>query len=321
MKRCKWHLILTLVLALIAISSFAACTKHEEGPNDNDHAYAPDFTLQTINGETVSLSDFYGKPVMLTFWSINCAACQSQVRHIQAFYDDHSSNTIASLTINVGDSALSVQRYANSHGVTYPVLLDSKKQVAQSYGIPGVPVTFLIDDKGIIKAYKIGAFRSQEEIELGVKNVLPTVTLNPEIETGPEIGNIAPDFKLPDINGQSTTLSEFRGKAVILNFWVSSCTACVDEMPYLQTVFDEQSNEDLIVIAVNCGENIQTVQSTVADLELSFPMLVDSDGKACTAYKRGAPTTFLIDDNGIIKAIKDEAFQNSAEIETMLNSL
>ena len=315
MKRYKWHWILTLGLALVLISSLAACTKPKETP------YAPDFTLQTTSGETVSLSDFRGKPVMLIFWKINCAACQFQMPYTQAFYDELSSETIAVLTINVGDSASAAQDYVTSRRLTFPVLLDRQGKVAQMYGLPGVPMTFLIDSEGIMKAYKIGAFQSQEEMENAIKGVFPSLTLKPKIETGPEIGNLAPDFTLQTINGQGITLNESRGKTVLLNFWVNSCAACVDEMPYFQTVFDEQANEELVVLAINCGESSQTVKSIVDGLELTFPMLLDPDGKVCTAYKHGAPTTFLIDSNGIIRAIKDDVFQNPEEIETMLDSL
>jgi len=315
MKRYKWHFILTLGLALVLISSVAACTKPKETP------YAPNFTLQTISDETVSLSDFRGKPVMLTFWKINCAACQFQMPFTQAFYDEQSGKTIAVLTINVGDSASAAQDYVTSRKLTFPVLIDRQGKVAQIYGLPGVPVTFLIDSEGIVKAYKIGAFQSQEEMESAIESVFPSLTLKPKIETGPEIGNLAPDFTLQTINGQSITLNESRGKTVLLNFWVNSCAACVDEMPYFQTVSDEQANKELVVLAINCGESSQTVKNIVDGLKLTFPMLLDPDGKVCTAYKHGAPTTFLIDSNGIIRAIKDDAFQNPEEIESMLNSL
>jgi peroxiredoxin len=315
MKRHKWHYILTLGLALVLISSLAACTKPKESN------YAPDFTLQTINDETVSLSDFRGRPVMLTFWKIYCAACQFQMPFTQAFYDEQSGETIAVLTINVGDSASAAQDYVTSRGLTFPVLLDRQGKVAQMYGLPGVPVTFLIDSEGIIKAYKIGAFQSQEEMESAIKSVFPSLNLKPKIETGPEIGNLAPDFTLQTINGQGITLNEYRGKTVLLYFWVNSCPACVDEMPYFQTVFNEQANKELAILAINCGESSQTVKSIVDGLKLTFPMLLDPDGKVCTAYKHGAPTTFLIDSNGIIRAIKDDIFQSAEEIEAMLNSL
>ena len=315
MKRQKWYIFLIVGLAIVLAGSLMACTKKEEVP------YAPGFTLQTINGETVSLSDFRGKPVMLIFWKIDCAACEFQMPFMQSFSDEWSSEKIAVLTINVGDRATVVDSYVASRRTTLPVLLDPKGQVAQAYGIIGVPFTFIIDAEGILKAYKIGPFQSRQEIEAALKTVFPSLTLTPRFETGPEIGKLAPDFTLKAINGQSVTLSSFRGRTVLLNFWVSSCPACIDEMPYLQAVFNERAHEGLVILAINCGETSQTVQSTIGSLGLTFPILLDPDKRVCTDYKRGSPTTFLIDGKGTIKAIKDDAFQSPGEIESMLKSL
>jgi len=315
MKIRKLYSLLIIGLALILSVPLAACNRPEVTP------YAPDFTLQNISGETVSLNDFRGKPVMLTFWKINCPACQLQMPYIQAAYDEWPSETIAVLTINVGDSISYAQNYVTSQKLTFPVLLDPRGSVAKTYGIPGVPVTFLIDSDGILQAYKIGAFQSLQEMEDSLKSMFPSLVLAPKLETGAEIGNAAPDFTLQTIDGQSITLSKFRGKTVLLNFWVSSCAPCVTEMPNFQEVFDEQTNEELAIVAINCGETNQTVQNIVDDLGLTFHILLDPDGKVCTDYKRGSPTTFLIDSNGVIRAIRDEVFQNPEEIEIVLNSM
>jgi peroxiredoxin len=314
MKAHKWSLILILGLILGLASLVSACAKKSEAT-----PYAPDFTLQTIDGKSVTLSGLRGKPVMLTFWKINCPACEYQMPYIQAFYEEQSSEKIAVLTINVGDSAAVVQNFVANHEITFPVLLDLQQKVTQAYGIPGVPVTFFIDDKGIFKAYKIGPFQSREDMESALKTVFPSLSITSKPEIGPETGNIAPDFTLGTIDGRSITLNHFRGRTGLLNFWENSYPACVDEMPYFQTVFDEQANEELVILAINCGERNQTVKSVVDDLKLTFPMLLDPDEKVCTAYKHGAPTTFLIDSNGIIRAIKDEVFENTEEIESMLD--
>jgi peroxiredoxin len=314
MKRHKWHSLLILGLALVLISLVAACIKSEETQ------YAPEFTLQNVNGSTVNLSDFSGRPVMLTFWRINCSACQFQMPFTQALYDKWSSDSLAVLTINVGDRASDVEDYVNSNGITYPVLLDSQSQVANDYGIIGVPTTYFIDGQGVLKAYQIGAFQNENEMESAIKSVFPSLTLNPKTETSPQIGNAAPDFTLQSVDGKSITLSDFRGKTVLLNFWMSSCDACVSELPYLQTASDNVTNQQVVILAVNCGESSQTVDSIVDPLKPSYPVLLDPEGTVCTAYKRGAPTAFLIDSNGIIRAIKDDAFESAGEVESMLNS-
>jgi peroxiredoxin len=315
MKNYKYRLSLVIGLALFLLCSLIACAKSKGIP------YAPDFTLPSLNGETVSLSDFLGKPVMLTFWTTNCPACEFQTPYIQAFYNEWSDQDIAVLTINAGDSAARVQDYITSHKLTYPVLLDQQTTVAQEYGVPGVPMTFFIDAEGILKAYKVGPFQSQKAIESALKSVFPSLTFTLRIEVGPEIGKLAPDFTLQTTDNQSITLSDLRGETVFLKLWASSCTACIDEMTYLQTVFDEQASEELAILAVNCGETSQTVQKATDGLGLTFPILLDPDGKICTDYKRGFPTTFLIDSNGIIRGIKDDAFQSPDEIKTMLGSI
>ena len=170
MNRYKFFSILTIALAILFSGSLVACTKEPEAP------YVPDFTLQSIDGESVTLSDFRGKPVMLTFWAIQCPACGLQAPYMQAFYDEWSSEKVAVLSINVGDGAAVVQDFVSSQGFTYPVLLDPQGMVAQAYGIPGIPMTFFIDAEGIAKAYKIGPFQSPEEIESALDTVWPSLT-------------------------------------------------------------------------------------------------------------------------------------------------
>jgi peroxiredoxin len=311
----------------MVLGSAAACIKSEETQ------YAPSFTLQSVDEATVNVNDFRGRPVMLTFWRINCSACQFQMPFTQALYDKWSSDSLAVLTINVGDRASDVKDYVTSRGITYPVLLDPQAKVSQDYGIVGVPTTYFIDGQGILKAYQIGAFENEKAMERAISSVFPSLILspktetspeiisNPKTKTGPEIGNVAPDFTVQTINSESISLSDFRGKTVLLNFWTSSCDACVSELPYLQTVSDNRTDRQVVILSVNCGESSQAVHSIVDRLKPSFPVLLDPEGTVCTAYKRGAPTAFLIDSNGIIRAIKDDAFESAGEVENMLDSL
>ena len=154
-----------------------ACAKESE---QAQVPYAPDFTLPTIDGESVTLSDFRGKPIMLTFWAIQCPACKVQAPYIQAFYDEWSSARVALLTIDVGDSPAFVQDFVTQQGYTYPVLLDPQGRVAQTYGIPGVPVTFFIDVGGIVKLGWPGPFQSREEIESVLDALWPSLTTTTE---------------------------------------------------------------------------------------------------------------------------------------------
>ena len=142
------------------------------------------------------------------------------------------------------------------------------------------------------------------------------------VEVGPEIGKCAPDFTLPSIDGKELSLSQFRGKIVMVNFWQSSCSNCREEMPHLQTIYQQWPRDKLEILAVSVSERAAFVQSFAEWQGLTFPVLLDSDEVAYESYQISRfPTTFFVNSNGIIKEIKRGAFENQFEIGNILKSL
>jgi len=136
---------------------------------------------------------------------------------------------------------------------------------------------------------------------------------------GTKVGNLAPDFQLNNLDGESVSLSDLRGKPVLINFWATWCPYCVDEMPYIQEVYDEWLSKGLVVLAINKGESPSKVEEFVKDYDLSFPVLLDVKGDVANKYNiRPLPTTFFIDKDGIIRDIRIGAFQSKQEIEKSL---
>ncbi len=136
---------------------------------------------------------------------------------------------------------------------------------------------------------------------------------------GPQIGKLAPDFKLPNLDGQVVSLGDFRGKPVLLNFWASWCGPCRYEMPFLQEIYQAWSGKGLVVLTVNLQENPSRVKEFVEEFGLSFPVLLATSQEVPLAYNiRGIPATFFIDKNGIIQDIKIGAFSSRVEIEQRL---
>lgn len=121
-------------------------------------------------------------------------------------------------------------------------------------------------------------------------------------EIGLEIGNLAPDFVLPDIMGKQIRLLAFRGKRVILNFWSTWCKPCIEEMPDMQTFYEKNSTTGIEILAVSINrERDDTVKDFVQKLNLTFPVLLDYDKIVSRGYKVFAlPTSFLINEKGII---------------------
>ncbi len=121
----------------------------------------------------------------------------------------------------------------------------------------------------------------------------------------PRAGFPAPDFTLQTIDGRTITLSDLRGKVVIVNLWASWCPPCRAEMPAIEQVYQANKDQGLEVLAVNTTyqDDAAAASQFAQDFGLTFPILLDQDGSVSRRYKLQAlPTTFFIDRQGIIRA-------------------
>jgi len=135
-------------------------------------------------------------------------------------------------------------------------------------------------------------------------------------------GSQAPDFQLLNLDGQPVSLSNLRGKPVLVNFWATWCPPCRAEMPFIQEIFREWSDAGLVILAIDIGENPSTVKGFMESYGFSFPVLLDTSRDVALKYNvRGIPTTFFIDKNGIIKVVKVGAFPSKAAIEKSLGKI
>ncbi|MFQ6122048.1 MAG: redoxin domain-containing protein [Dehalococcoidales bacterium] len=139
-----------------------------------------------------------------------------------------------------------------------------------------------------------------------------------------QAGKLAPDFQLQSLDGQTVSLSDFRGKPVFLNFWASWCEPCRVEMPFIQEIYQDKewADKGLVILGINLGENPSRVKQFMESYGLSFPTLLDTDQNVALKYNiRFIPTTFFIDKDGIIQDIKLGAFSGRAEIEERLDKI
>lgn len=123
-----------------------------------------------------------------------------------------------------------------------------------------------------------------------------------EDEVGTEIGNIAPDFEIQTLDGETVKLKDLRGQRVMLNFWATWCPPCRVEMPDMQKLHE---NEDIIVLAVNLTDSEMSqkdIMTFVNEFGLAFPIGLDKSGEISKLYKiNPIPTTFMIDTDGTIR--------------------
>jgi peroxiredoxin len=111
----------------------------------------------------------------------------------------------------------------------------------------------------------------------------------------------APDVELPDLAGKPVRLRDFRGRVVLLNLWATWCAPCREEMPALQTLARELGPRGLTVVGVNFKESAREVEPFVKEHGLTFPMLLDAEGRVSERYQVFAlPVTFLVDRRGML---------------------
>jgi peroxiredoxin len=113
----------------------------------------------------------------------------------------------------------------------------------------------------------------------------------------------APDFSLPNIDGQQVSLQQYRGKVVFLNFWATWCIPCREEMPALERLHQTYHAQDLAIISIDLKESADQVKTFFQKHSLSFPALLDQNGSVFRDYLvAGMPTTYLIGRDGTLLA-------------------
>lgn len=119
-------------------------------------------------------------------------------------------------------------------------------------------------------------------------------------EIGIEVGQRAPDFELATLSGETVKLSDYRGQKVMLNFWATWCPPCRAEMPDMEKFYHEMKGE-IEILAINIDTN-NDVAGFIKEMGVTFPILLDTKENVMKNYQIiSIPTTFLIDENGIIK--------------------
>ncbi len=161
-------LVSVLTPGLVMIGCSPGSTQGVEAGN-----LAPDFQLQSLDGQTVSLGNLLGKPVLINFWATWCPPCRSEMPYIQEIYEEWTDKGLVVLAINIGESSSTVEDFMQSQNLSFTVLLDTKQDVAQRYNITGIPATFFIDKDGIIQDKVIGAFQNKTQIENRLSKILP----------------------------------------------------------------------------------------------------------------------------------------------------
>ena len=127
---------------------------------------APPFTLQDVDGNTLSLSDFAGRIVVIDFWATWCHECEYVSAELERVYRRYKDKDVIILGISLDDgrgAVKKVKEFRDDHDLTYPLLMGNKK-IARAYAIRGIPASYILDKNHIIVKRYMGALASLEDI-------------------------------------------------------------------------------------------------------------------------------------------------------------
>ncbi len=150
-----------VAVLLIALSTGITLARGEHLANDTqskEAQQAPDFALRTLEGKTIRLSELRGKKVVLiNFWATWCPPCRLEMPTMQKIYTEYKKKGFEILAVNIEpDAKQEIHDFIKELRLTFPVLLDPQMKVAREYRVFGLPVSILLDRKGIIRARETG---------------------------------------------------------------------------------------------------------------------------------------------------------------------
>lgn len=127
-----------------------------------------------------------------------------------------------------------------------------------------------------------------------------------KITSAPQTGFTAPGFTLQSIDGKNYTLSELKGKAILINLWATWCPPCRAEMPAIEKMYKEYKERGFVVLAVNMTyqDDLRAIPPFALEYNLTFPILLDEKAFVGSAYQlRSLPSSYFINRIGIINEV------------------
>jgi peroxiredoxin len=143
-------------------------------PSPKEGFLAPDFTLETLDGGEITLSELRGHPVILNLWASWCPPCRAEMPALQRVYEANRERGLEILAVNMTsqDSQSSAKNFVDQNGLTFTIPLDRLGLVSNIYQSRALPSTFFVDRQGVIQKVVIGGPMSEVLIESVVEMLL-----------------------------------------------------------------------------------------------------------------------------------------------------
>jgi peroxiredoxin len=275
---------------------------------------APQFRLSGLYGETFTLEALRapGKPVMMLFTDPGCGPCNAMLPDVGRWQEEHAQKLILAL-LSRGEVEENKTK-AQEHGLSN-VLLQEDWEVSESYEVRGTPSAVLIDTDGKIATPVAGGaegIRGLLSYAVGERTQLPMQPQQPQTEEHPcpncgkvhaaaptvpaaqKVGEDAPEVKLPDLEGNTVELADYRGQQTLVLFWNPGCGFCQQMLPDLKEWEAEATGGAPRLLVVSAGS-----EEANREMGLASPVLLDQNFAIGRAFgASGTPSAVLVDAEG-----------------------
>jgi peroxiredoxin len=292
-----------------------ADTKQREPSGLSVGTLAPDFELPDLGGARHKLSEFRDKNLLLIFFNPNCGFCTKMAPDLAALPADGSGDRAIPVVVTTGDPVEN-RKLVAQYGIRCLVLLQVEMEIASKFHAQGTPMGYRIDGTG----------RIASELALGAEPLLqlaaeisprPNELAAPSNGSAPHddkdyrslagsrlnrsgltAGVLAPDFRLPRIDGGDLSLADLRGGKVLLVFSDPDCGPCDELAPQLQELHLQRPDMQVLVVS---RRDVEATRAKATGLGLSFPVVVQKQWEISLLYAMFAtPVGYLIDEQGIL---------------------
>lgn len=292
---------LTVAILLVMSLFFSAGTMlAEEGAEVGNTA--PNFTLKDLDGKEISLTDFRGSVVALTFWGWGCIECREvEMPALQSrVFNLYSREQVAVLSVNMDPSPdmAQLEAYRQEKRLQFPILVNGL-EAAFNLKVFATPILFLIDKDGVIRHKE--ANKTYDDATAAVVQELVD-----ELEVGNQVGKRALDIELHNLDGQMVKLSDFAGKPIVVGFFGSKDGECADVVTPLQQVAKDYGDKVAVLgVTMDLDPKADELRANLAGYNLTYPILMDGL-KAALYYGFSVGGAVVIDSGGMI-AFRSEA--------------
>jgi len=274
----------------------------------------PAFEFPDLFGKIHTLEEFRGRRLLLINWSFDCGFCEAIVGDL-AGLEAGLKKQNAQIVLLASGAESSNRSHAVSHGLKALILL-SKDHQPQPFEQQGTPVAYFLDEQARVAApfasgadqvvalarsiANSGTEATEPKYERGkLKSERPLAESHIE-RNGLKAGTPAPDFRLPDLQGRSVSLNDFRGRRVLLVFSDPHCGPCDELAPHLARLHQDHINNGLSVLLVGRG-TAEENRGKAKQFGFQFPVVLQDKWKLSKEYGIFAtPVAFLIGANGVI---------------------